>query len=264
MIAAFFGLALAFISVGGFVIRTVSAATYSPPTALPPGGNIPAIIWNRTGASGTQTNASIDIDGGVSAGGMNSFGKATLPLTGTQNLIYGNIQSGTANTSLLLLQNNGVTKFRVDPNGNVSYAGDISTSGCFGKVFLGLTTSSYTPNLAAVPSGHANAGLTGYYSADDKCATQYPGSHVCRSEEMLESVQCSVSSDPVRTNGGNFAWIDNGPPGASAYNASDCLGWTSTSASVFGSVWAFDNTTGGRGTLTGCNIPVGLKYACCS
>ncbi len=262
LVAAFFGLALALISVGGFVIHTVNAATYTPPTALPPGGNIPAIIWNRATSSGTQVNASIDIDGGVSSGGMSQFGKNTLPLTGSQNLIYGNVQSGTANASLLLLQNNGVTKFRVDPNGNVSYAGGIAASGCFGRVFLGLTASTYTPSLAAVSSG-PNAGLAGYYSADNACASQYAGSHVCKSDELLESIQCSTPSDPIRTNGGNFAWVNSGPPGASAFNASDCLGWTSVSASIFGRVWAFDNVTGGRGTLTGCNIPVGLKYACC-
>src|SRR5690606_37328216 len=120
-VAAFFGFALAVIAIGGFVIRGAGAASYLGPTQSPPNGNIPTIIWNRLTATQTQVGASIDIDGGVSAQGMNIFGRNGLALTGTQNLMYGVAAStSTANTSLLLLQtSNGTTatdRLRVDPS----------------------------------------------------------------------------------------------------------------------------------------------------
>ncbi len=142
---------------------------------------------------------------------------------------------------------------------NVSKDGNLKVAGCLGKTFVGLTTNSYMPT---------NVGS--YYAADNKCSSDplYPGSHVCRAEEMLESVSCSVAGDPIRSQGTGFtlgAWINAGPPGFTSYT-NDCFGWTWTAASpaAWGRTWKFDNTTGGYGSSTGCNISSpGLKYACC-
>lgn len=311
-LATFFAFAIAVTAMGGLIIRSVNAATFQGPSAAPPGGNIPITIWNRVSSGAKQTTASIDIDGGVvsegmvnlggvtaptltgtqnlvygninnasaattsllllqrnatnmfrvdrngavTAASMQSIGSATLALTGVQNLIYGNVDTTTAATAaLLLLQNESVDKFRVDPSGNVTAAGRVKASGCFGKTLVGLTAANFHGGLGAV---------TSYYAADNKCTIDFPGSHVCRVEEILESISCSVAGDPIRTNGGNYAWINGGTPGDPGKNANDCIGWTDTAPSSYGRLWIFDNTNGGHGTLTSCNSPpAGAKFACC-
>lgn len=47
----------------------VQAVTYVGPTAIPPLGNLPQVIWNSESSGVTQTSASIKIDGDISAGG---------------------------------------------------------------------------------------------------------------------------------------------------------------------------------------------------
>ncbi len=197
----------------------------------------------------------VDRDGNMNAGGTADFGSPSKALTGTQNLIYGNVDTtSVATSSLLLLQNESVDRFRVDVAGNVTALGKMKSTGCFGSVFVGLTPVNYHGTLGAV---------TSYYAADNRCNTAFAGSHVCRVEEVLESIRCSVAGDPIRTNGGAFAWINGGTPGDPAKNANDCIGWTDNSAAAFGRVWVFNNTTGGNGTLTSCNVSGGLKFACC-
>lgn len=198
----------------------------------------------------------VDRNGAVTAASMQSYGSAALALTGTQNLIYGNVDTtSSATTALMLLQNESADRFRVDVAGNVTAAGKVKGAGCFGKTLVGLTTANYHGGLGAV---------TSYYAADNRCNTDFPGSHVCRVEEILESISCSVPGDPIRTNGGNYAWINGGTPGDPSKNANDCIGWTDNSAAAFGRLWIFDNTNGGRGTLTSCNSPpTGAKFACC-
>lgn len=205
-----------------------------------------------TATSGVST-LNLTATNNLSISNMSTFGSATRVLTGTQNLIYGNVDTTTAVTaSLLLLQNESVDRLRVDPAGNVTASGKMKSASCFGKTFVGITVSVWPGNVGS------------YYAADNRCNADFPGSHVCRVEELIESIQCSVAGDPVRVNEGNVAWVNGGPPGDSAVNANDCIGWTSNGASSYGRVWIFNNTTGGRGTLTGCNVGGGgLKFACC-
>lgn len=336
----------------GFIIHSVDAASFQPPSQAPPGGNIPLTIWNRIATTARQTSAAIDIDAGtltvgipniiygnMAAGspaasnhillqtasadrfkvtrdgnmtitGMSTLGSASLDLTGTQNLLYGNIDgtpvppsttsllllqkassqvfrvdtegrvsAGSAATvlaaaqnllygnvdttstgSLMLLQTESADRFRVDKNGNVTAAGKVKANSCIGKTFVGLTVTTWPGNVGS------------YYAADNKCALDFPAvagppalpaAHVCRVEEILESISCSVPGDPIRGQGidVNFAWLNGGPPGFTA-NANDCIGWTSNASSAYGRVWVFNDTTGGRGTQTTCNT-AGLKFACC-
>lgn len=136
----------------------------------------------------------------------------------------------------------------------VNVSGDVFATGCFGPTFVGLTALSYAPSA-----------VSGYYGANNKCQLDYPndpGVHVCTSEEILESIKCSVDGDPIRgVVDGTSAWINGGPPGFTA-NANDCQGWTSSAANAYGRYWIFNLASGGRGTTTSCNSP-GIPFACC-
>lgn len=65
--------------------------------------------------------------GNVNTTGMTTLGSATLNLTASQNLLYGNIDTASAG-NLLLLQTESVDKLKVDKNGNVNVGGNIYLS----------------------------------------------------------------------------------------------------------------------------------------
>ncbi|HSD12565.1 MAG TPA: hypothetical protein VLC10_03325 [Patescibacteria group bacterium] len=200
--------------------------------------------------------SNIASSGVVTGSGGATFGSTAVNLgsaTVGQNLIYGLAAYANMHPTgdfIMKLQTYDAAVYtdRLTLNRN----GDLKASGCFGKTFAGLTASVWPGNIGS------------YYAADNKCGLDFPGSHVCKVDEMLESIQCSIAGDPIRVSGGSVAWINGGPPGDPSKNANDCIGWTDNTASSYGRVWIFDNTTGGRGTLTGCNVGGGgLKYACC-
>ena len=127
---------------------------------------------------------------------------------------------------------------------SVNVTGGIRTNGCMGSTFAGY--SAVVANTALA---------NGYKSADALCNTAVSGSHVCRVEEVLESVKCSATMTA------GSGWVNGGPPGFTSL-ANDCVGWTSTAGS-YGRVWTFDNgTTGGSGAITPCETAT-LPYACC-
>jgi len=132
------------------------------------------------------------------------------------------------------------------------FEGDLDAGGCFGPVYVGQTAATYTGNL----NGAANVG---YDDANALCAAAFAGSHICTTQEILETIKCNRASLPTS----GQAWVSNGPPGYTA-RANDCTGWTSTSpsggATVYGAIWAFD-ANGGVGWVTTCNMS--LKFACC-
>ncbi len=128
---------------------------------------------------------------------------------------------------------------------SINVTGGIRTNGCMGSTFAGYTGVVASMALA-----------NGYKSADTLCNTAVAGSHVCRVEEVMESLKCSA---PLTAGQG---WVNGGPPGYTA-NANDCGGWTSNSATYYGRVWVFDGgTTGGSGTMTTCSAST-LPFACC-
>jgi hypothetical protein len=261
-----FGVLLSFGSVLGGA-RQVTAATYVPPTANPPGGNVPITIWNRMDSVGTQSVAAIDIDGGGPAevSGVPT-GKAIGVAVGTSALNLGPTTSGQniyfggaaydqmhAGDTLMLLQTykSGAwtDRLRVDRDGNVS------ASGCFGAKFVGVTATAYT--------GALNGTGSGYYDANAKCSATFGTSaHVCSSAEMIESLKCAIAGSPIKSVGFNGvdAWTQDGPPGYTA-PANDCMGWQSDAGTSLGRMWRFNAVTGGQGFLTTCNQSI--KFACC-
>lgn len=136
----------------------------------------------------------------------------------------------------------------------VNVSGDVYATGCFGPIFVGLTAGNYAPG-----------DVSGYYGAHNRCRADYPGYagvHVCTSQEILESIKCSVDGDPIRlVTDGTAAWVNGGPPGFTA-NTNDCQGWTSSASNTYGRYWIFNLASGGRGTTTSCNSP-GIPFTCC-
>lgn len=126
---------------------------------------------------------------------------------------------------------------------SINVTGGIRTDGCMGATYAGVTGAI------------ANVNVGGYKAANALCNSAFSGSHVCRVEEVMESIRCGVTL-PSGTNG----WVNGGPPGFTA-PANDCAGWTN-SATGYGRFWQFDGTTGGSGTMTPCPTST-LPYACC-
>jgi len=254
------------------LIRTVSAATFNPPVAQPPEGNIPVTVWNRVDATEQQTAASIDIDGGgpaeVPAGAETgnpvgvSVGSVGLDLGAThpgQNLFYGFAPYANMNAGdrLLLLQTSdaGVWTTRFSVNGD----GDVWARGCFGPMVQGITSRAYNGHLD-YPDDPDMTDM-GYFDANAICEAKFmDGGHVCSTAEILNSVKCGT---PVISGGaleGVDAWIQDGPPGFTA-PANDCQGWQSGANNHLGRMWRFDPANGGQGFLTTCNQTI--VFACC-
>jgi hypothetical protein len=232
--------------VSGTLVNIVSAAVWQgPPAGVPPANNRPFIIWNSEDSGIQQTSASLNIDG------MAVVGNATEVLAPAENLIYGNI-SGTSTGNLLLLQVDSLNVLRVTKDGDATFKGDVKSDACLGGTFVGLSTAT----------SNGNAGS--YYAANTVCNAQYAGSHVCRAEEVLESISCGATGDPIKNvaNNGLSGWVIGGPPGFNA-SANDCIGWTSAlnSATIKGRIWTFNAATGGTGWLSFCDSA--RPFACC-
>lgn len=133
---------------------------------------------------------------------------------------------------------------------DINTTGNLYVTGCRLATYVGLTNTSYTGSLSY-------GGNSGYVAANAICNASYPGSHLCFTEEILESIRCGKKA--AFTDGAT-AWIANGPPGYTA-NANDCIGWTSNSNSVLGAFWLFNTTRGGEGWLVNCAQT--KKLACC-
>lgn len=273
-----------------FSVQQVLAATYTGPSQTAPDGNIPATIWNRLSSTTTQSFAAIAIDGGGAT--MGSFVGLSVGTSATdlgvgaagQNLYYGIADYAKMNAGdrLLLMQvtNAGTTydRLSVDRDGslvaagtvtaaNVETAGRLHGSGCVGHTFVGLTKTGGDGSGAFTPAQIVALG-GGYGVINALCnnVSNYPGAHVCRSEEILESFSCSVAGDPIRSTtvvpDGTPAFMNGGPPGYKALS-NDCDGWTNTTGSAYGRIWFFNSVTGGKGSQAECNVSGGIKIACC-
>ncbi len=260
----------------------VSAATFQYPSLGPPLGNIPVTIWNRLAMSNYQPTAQIEIDGSATVGGgvvAGTYYDASTSQTKVidlgagndgQNVFYGVADYDRMSTGDYLLKletrsasGDYTTRFAIGRDGNVL------ARGCAGASFVGITTKGGPTNNGRFPVSAVGS----YYAANNKCDNAANGpdfvdSHVCTVQEILQSIKCSQTNDPIRTVEGPNAWINGGPPGYIAY-ADDCTGWTSSSNARYGRVWNFtdgtnngNNTTGGTGTMTSCNTG-GLPFACC-
>jgi len=88
--------------------------------------NIGNIIYGdlsngRVGIGTSAPSAKLDVQG------MSVFGSNSLNVINSQNLIYGNIDTASAG-NLLLLQKEGVDKFKVDGNGNLYLPANVNFS----------------------------------------------------------------------------------------------------------------------------------------
>lgn len=102
-----------------------------------------------------------------------------------------------------------------------------------------------------------NGNVGGYDTANALCVAAHPGSHICTSDEMINSYNHAVSGSPILTATGTL-WINNGPPGYVKYVINDCKGWTSNVSTIFGSIWKFDVEAA---FVTPCNQTI--QFACC-
>ncbi len=117
-----------------------------------------------------------------------------------------------------------------------------------GGVLQGKTASSYNGNITFGAD-------TGYKAANAICNNEFPGSHICQTDEILNTINGGAISGFTGT-----AWIANGPPGYMA-NANDCIGFTNNNPTSLGPFWEFLSTNGGRGWLTNCSVT--KPIACC-
>jgi hypothetical protein len=128
------------------------------------------------------------------------------------------------------------------------------TSGWAAPMITQINTTTYTTN-----GSFATGTFIGYQAANNICHSEYPGSHICETDEILSVIR-SQNISYFGTGNIDGAWIAEGPPGFTA-NANDCNGWTNSQDTRYGPFWIFDSVGGGMGWLAPCN---GVKpLACC-
>jgi len=105
------------------------------------------------------------------------------------------------------------------------------------RIFTGVTPASYDGSQG------------GYAAANQLCANNYLGSHVCVTDEIITTIREGLTPP-------SNAWLIEGPPGYTAY-ANDCDGWTTNNNTKLGAYWSSDN----KGWLTNCATQ--KPFACC-
>ena len=196
---------------------------------------------------GTESWLTIDgSNGNASLNKMTTFGSGSLVVGVGQNLIYGNVDT-TSVGNLILLQKEGVNKFTVDSDGNVTATN-----------FIGMGAVGGFSHLTA--SGNYDGSQGGYVAANtNRCGA---GHHICTGEEIMYAYNRNPSS--LSSVNGQEAWVNGGPPGHVS-KADDCSGWTTNQPVTngdpnYGRYWVFANG-GGQGALNSCNST--YKFACC-
>lgn len=116
------------------------------------------------------------------------------------------------------------------------------------------TLAKYVGQTAGLYTGNITSGAKrGYDAANDLCNIAIGASHMCTSEEILNTIRTNITYTGT-------GWIANGPPGYTS-NSNDCKGFTSQAANYLGAFWNWDDTIGGgAGYLTACN---GQKHIYC-
>jgi len=126
---------------------------------------------------------------------------------------------------------------------------------------LGITQDSksfFVGTTTATSDGlFSTSTFTGYKAANDLCAAEFAGAHLCRTYDIILSIE---RGDITTWNGGS-AWISQGPS-ANTANSNDCSGWKSNGSTDLGSFWSFNSSSGGEGWLTNCSVQKPL--ACCA
>jgi len=133
-----------------------------------------------------------------------------------------------------------------DANGNncVNVSNGWGTEGRF----MGTTT-------VVTNGSFATSTLIGYQAANQHCMDKFSGSHFCRTDEIIYTIQSGSISNFTGT-----SWIAEGPPGYTA-NSNDCNGWTTATSTALGAFWLFDTNGGGAGWLVNCSVS--KPISCC-
>ncbi|MDD2680597.1 MAG: hypothetical protein PHE20_00665 [Patescibacteria group bacterium] len=173
----------------------------------------------------------------------------------------GDIGIGTTNPTTKLFVNGG-TGDAVNVGGGRIRGLNTTPINADEAVPLTYLQSNYTPTsmsasvyATSTPSSY-NGNQGGYTSANAFCSATLAGTHVCTSEEILQTINGGSISLPANTT----LWINSGPPGYTV-NANDCIGWTSASATSYGTVWVRLASGDGFGALNKCDGS--RRYACC-
>lgn len=224
-------------------------------------GGSPAIIWknNTSLLFGTKTS-----DTGIT--GFTSL--MQLSTSGSLSLNGSVVSSGTGNNSFVGSVGIATTTpdAKLNVNGTFHVTGALNTvaidnlgTGGGGTVMSDASGVLYTTQTSGIGRFRAVTAVStgnqgGYTGANARCEGVYPGSHVCTSAEMLNTINTGHTADIPSTTG---IWISSGPPAYFA-NVNDCLGWTDNAS--YGTIW-IKSTADGYGSigLCGSTYPV----ACC-
>ena len=139
------------------------------------------------------------------------------------------------------------------------------TTGVVG-MFVGTTVNTYSAaqSYDNVNDWCATGTVSILNSSNDKATITNLGAHVCTPDEMINSYNHGDANATINlffskyAAAGQFAWINNGPPGF-AYNANDCKGWKDITNSSSGTAW---NIKDKFGFLRDCGESA-KPFACC-
>ncbi|MCD4756606.1 hypothetical protein K8R20_03260 [bacterium] len=254
----------------GYVDSVTGSSTFLALTDTPMAYTVGSLLFT-SGSTVTEDNANFFWD---DTGDMLGIG-TNAPTTTLH------INSNAVNaTALLTLANTAgdFQFFRVDATPESSVAGsigDLTVDGTNGDMYIkasgdGTNTgwerlalasevtggaTSISKTAASYSGSFSSGGYVGYQAANDICNTAFPGSHFCRTDEIIQFIAehsiAGFSAD---------AWIAEGPPGYTS-NSNDCSGWTNSGTAQLGAYWAYDSVGGGKGWLVSCETT--LPLSCC-
>jgi hypothetical protein len=222
------------------------------------GNNILSIYSEADGSGGIQ-NEAVGIGTAVPSSKL-TLADGDFEMTNNKSI---KIEDAATNTNLLIgnYADGAGFSYGTDYTASLAVEGDVKGNRiCIGEdckatwtdivsegssSFVGLTAASYNGNQG------------GYIIANDICATEYTGSHICTIQEILYTVN---SGGDGAISIGNKAWLSAGPPGYTA-NANDCQGWNSATSGDYGKVWVKLSTNNSFGSLYECSDAV--PFMCC-
>ncbi len=233
------------------------------------GGNIQSgaanqtLRWNGNTSTWTPSSFLLNTDSKISIGTsslLSSDDNATL-IVGNNNKEGIRIITVTGKSPFVIMnETNDTDRFRIKEDGTVhitslANCSSISTNAS-GTLTCGSTGA--TSKFFGATTGSATGSNGGYAAANALCNTAHPGSHVCTTNEMLNTIIIGGTMPSANT----ILWIFSGPPGYTAAS-NDCDGRTSASVSAYGAVWDMYTSSypNGRGMITKCNNS--NKFACC-
>ncbi len=190
---------------------------------------------------------------------------STFPYLSVTQSSLGTIISGSWQGSIIDIAYGGTGTSTAPSYGQLLMGNNLGGYDLVATSSLGLggaeiTRSKFIGTTTAITDGSfSTSTLIGYEAANDICNSEFPGSHFCRTYDILLTIeQGDISNWGI---GASDAWIAEGPPGYTS-NSNDCNGWTSNSNTDLGAFWVLNSNGGGAGWLVNCENVKPL--ACCS